>query len=367
MKKFLFSLILIISSFMIYNQNVSAQDIYTTTFNKSDYIQGMSNINMGGIWKNTGRGYLLFSVMVYYVGGQANIPSPALNAAYADSNIGNTCEIGTSTSYSDSTSQLLVYSVKCPIELTSRGLQAIYLDFNPPSNGVSWKYQTSYNLSFVKNDAGVDLTSVIQAINALDNHALITDFYNLVSYAFAQLKNDNYENMSGLYTVVNNARDALINALNNLSTAQVNAINSQSQQQHQDAQQAHQDAQDINNSINNNNIDNANSSASTWDGKNASNGVITQLLTLPINLLNAIVNGIQTSCSNFSLGSLFDNEIVLPCINISNYIGSALFTTIDLLISGFMIYNISKKLIKIFNDFTNLKSNQIDEIYGGVS
>lgn len=122
---------------------------------------------------------------------------------------------------------------------------------------------------------------------------------------------------------------------------------------------------DIKNEIKNDNIDSASSSASSWSSKNASNGTITQLLTLPITLLNAIVSGIQTSCNSFNLGNLFGTDIFLPCISLSSLIGNTLFTTIDLLISGFMIYNISKKLIKIFNDFTNLKSNQIDEIYGG--
>lgn len=124
---------------------------------------------------------------------------------------------------------------------------------------------------------------------------------------------------------------------------------------------------DIKNSINDSNIDsnNANSSASSWNSKNATNGTITNLLTLPITLLQAIVNGLQTSCSSFSLGSLFGTNITLPCIDIGSLIGSGLFTTIDILFSGFMILSIGKKLIKIFNDFTNLKSNQMDELYGG--
>lgn len=124
---------------------------------------------------------------------------------------------------------------------------------------------------------------------------------------------------------------------------------------------------DIKNSINDSTIDSsgASSSASTWNSKNATNGTITNLLTLPITLLQAIVNGLQTSCSSFSLGSLFNINITLPCINVGALIGNGLWTTIDILFSGFMILAIAKKLIKIFNDFTNLKSNQIDELYGG--
>ena len=128
-----------------------------------------------------------------------------------------------------------------------------------------------------------------------------------------------------------------------------------------------QNTSDINNSLNDSSIDTNNTSSSTtsWGNKNASNGTITNLLTLPISLLQAIVNGIQSSCSSFSLGSLFGTNINLPCINIGNLVGSALWSTIDILFSGFMILAIAKKLIKIFNDFTNLKTNQVDELYGG--
>lgn len=124
---------------------------------------------------------------------------------------------------------------------------------------------------------------------------------------------------------------------------------------------------DIKNAINDSNVDSngASSSASTWNSKNATNGTITNLLTLPIQLLQHFVNGMQTSCSTLNLGSLFGTNLTLPCINISDYLGSTLTTTIDLLFSGFMILSMAKKLIKIFNDFTNLKSNQIDELYGG--
>lgn len=147
----------------------------------------------------------------------------------------------------------------------------------------------------------------------------------------------------------------------NDNSSVVSAINNNTQVQ----QDVKNNTKETNDLIKNDSVDSASSSANTWNSKNASNGVITQLLTLPITLLNAIVSGIQTSCASFNLGNLFGTDIILPCISISNLIGSTLFTTIDLLISGFMIYNISKKLIKIFNDFTNLKSNQIDEIYGG--
>lgn len=121
----------------------------------------------------------------------------------------------------------------------------------------------------------------------------------------------------------------------------------------------------IDNTLKDDNIDSPTSSTDEWSSMNASNGTITNLLTLPIQLMHGYVNGMSSSCTPFNLGSLFNHEIILPCINIGSLIGSALWTTIDILFSGFMIFGIAKKLIKIFNDFTNMKSNQIDELYGG--
>lgn len=125
--------------------------------------------------------------------------------------------------------------------------------------------------------------------------------------------------------------------------------------------------QDTNNTLKDSSIDNNNTSSSTsaWNSKNASNGSITNLLTLPIQLMQGYVNGMNSSCTPFNLGNLFGTTIILPCINVGNLIGSSLWSVIDVLFSGFMIFGIAKKLIKIFNDFTNMKSNQVDELYGG--
>lgn len=124
---------------------------------------------------------------------------------------------------------------------------------------------------------------------------------------------------------------------------------------------------DINNKISDSSIDTNQTTTDTsnWSNMNASDNTITSLLTLPIQLLQAYTNGMSGTCSSFNLGNLFGTNITLPCINIGNLIGNSLWTTIDVLFSGFMIFAIAKKLIKIFNDFTNLRSNQVDELYGG--
>lgn len=89
------------------------------------------------------------------------------------------------------------------------------------------------------------------------------------------------------------------------------------------------------------------------------NSTITQLITLPITLYTAILNNLSSSCQPFSLGSMYGEELVLPCVNIGNYLGSTLWGMIDLIISGFAVYAISKKLIKVFNTFSSMKEGDV--------
>ena len=150
------------------------------------------------------------------------------------------------------------------------------------------------------------------------------------------------------------------NSINNQNTIINNGFN----QQHQDSQNEQKKLEDINDSLTDTTPADT-TEVGDWSSANAQNGVITNLLTLPIKLLNGYVSGINSSCSSFNLGSLYGTNLVLPCINVSNYIGSTLWGVIDVLFSGFMIFAISKKLVRIFNDFTNLRDHQIDELYGG--
>ena len=107
------------------------------------------------------------------------------------------------------------------------------------------------------------------------------------------------------------------------------------------------------------------SKASEWASLNASDTPISVMLLMPITLLNAYSNGLNGTCSPYNLGNLYGTDLILPCINISNYIGATLWNVIDVLFSGLMIYAMGKKFVRIFNDFTNLRDNQVDELYGG--
>lgn len=125
-----------------------------------------------------------------------------------------------------------------------------------------------------------------------------------------------------------------------------------------------QSINDTTNTLKDDSVDTADNSANEWANKSLSDNVVSDMVTMPITLMRAYLNGLNGSCSQFNLGNLMGTDLTLPCIDLQGYFG-ALWNVIDVLFSGFMIFAIGKKFVKIFNDFTNLKDNQVNELYGG--
>lgn len=90
-----------------------------------------------------------------------------------------------------------------------------------------------------------------------------------------------------------------------------------------------------------------------------SNGVITSLITLPITLYQKILNSINGTCSQFSLGQLYGTNLIIPCIDVADYLGNTLWSTIDVIISGIFVLTIARKMVKAFEGFTSLKEGDV--------
>lgn len=91
----------------------------------------------------------------------------------------------------------------------------------------------------------------------------------------------------------------------------------------------------------------------------AENGVITNLLSLPVTLYAKVLSNINGTCTPKSLGSLYNTELVMPCIDIDDYLGSTLWNTLDIIISGAFVIVIGRKMIHAFNNFTSLKEGDV--------
>ncbi len=127
----------------------------------------------------------------------------------------------------------------------------------------------------------------------------------------------------------------------------------------QNSQNVQNSINGVNDSITSSDIDNSNVSSTLNSVSFGDEGVITNLITMPITLYSSILNSINSQCSTFNLGSLFGVNLELPCVNLEKYFGSSLWTLIDILLSGFLIWGISRKIIKVFDQFTNLREGDL--------
>lgn len=169
-----------------------------------------------------------------------------------------------------------------------------------------------------------------------------------IDYAFAGTDTCSSIGATGTFISYNSSSTAIINSQQQTT----NAVNN------------------VNDSINNDSVSSNTEHSNTaqgWASQSASDSVVSDMVLMPITLLNAFSSGFNGSCQAYNLGSLYGTNLTLPCINISNYLGATLWGIIDVLMSGFLIYGIGKKFVKVFNDFTNLKDSQVDELYGGGS
>ena len=115
--------------------------------------------------------------------------------------------------------------------------------------------------------------------------------------------------------------------------------------------QANNDAiNDVNDTLNNSNV-----SIDTLPSDSVDMGPISSLVTLPITALNNIVNAFSGTCTPFNIGSLFGTELVFPCINIESFIGSFLWNTIDIIITGIFIFSIRQRFVDLFYKLVTLK------------
>lgn len=87
----------------------------------------------------------------------------------------------------------------------------------------------------------------------------------------------------------------------------------------------------------------------------ASKSPISSLLTLPLKILGNINTGLSGACSPFSLGTMFGTELILPCINLENRLGSWLWGLIDSFFCIFLIYNVGMLAVKIWTDVIMMK------------
>ena len=189
------------------------------------------------------------------------------------------------------------------------------------------------------------VSSSVQGTNATILNKWVIYQYGVVNWSLisAYFVND--------AITIDYANDAVISTNKEIINQNNNIINNQGNIQ--------SGIDDIKSDINSDNVDDPSNSINSFKNNLASNGVITQLITLPVTLFSNVLNSVNGSCSNYNLGSLLGTDLILPCINIQYYVGSTLWSVIDVLISGLFVYAISRKFIKVFENLSSMKEGDV--------
>lgn len=85
-----------------------------------------------------------------------------------------------------------------------------------------------------------------------------------------------------------------------------------------------------------------------------SNSPVSDLMIMPLTLLNSYTNGFSGTCQAYNLGNLYGHDLVLPCVSIEKYVGSNLWSLIDTIFTLYMVYNIGMLCISIYESITEL-------------
>lgn len=295
-------------------KEISSVDVNGLVQNVNNLDTGVNFVLGGGYWNNWGPGYLHFTFSVNKIDGSSTSPIVMPRSAIAESN--NTqyiCDIGTIES-SNSTFSGSVYSATCPMTMGSNGLNRIYIRlFDNQQNSLS-------TYRFV-------LTNAI-TFETADSNQVNIDISSINNKTQQQIDNDNANTQS-----IINSQQQTTNAIDN-----------------------------VNDTLQDDTVDDPSSDITDMKNKIATNNSVSQLLTLPIQLYQNILNSVSGSCSSFSLGSLYNHNLTLPCINLQNLLGSTLYNIIDILISGLFILSFRKKMVDIFNHMTSLndRGNELE-------
>lgn len=202
---------------------------------------------------------------------------------------------------------------------------------------LSYYFKPNYSSNFfgARFTAGKTITSNISLIGYE-----YTDLGNVEGLSYSQVQNliqqsdyQNSQNFEEVKSSVNEVKEG------------VEELNEQQEQ--------------TNNIITDDNVEGVDGAFEGFNSFLEDNGTITQLITLPITLYSAILNNINGTCKPFNLGNLFGANLSLPCINLGNYLGNTLWTMIDIIISGFAVYFIAKKLVKVFNNVSSMKEGDV--------
>lgn len=293
-------------------------------FGPNDFIQSNTAFSSDLItahaprMEGVGTGTLVTSFLIYTFANEY----PQITSISAQTSIGlYACDIGTVQYYKDNNVQYLTVTPKCEMMMGNGYFRGFYFQGYFPANTV-WKGGSV--ISYV-SEGSQDLNSVVA-----QQQSTTTAIVNAAQVAHA----DNQAIQQAISNEINqiNANTQAINDLND-------SINA-----------------DLSPTIPTDFLDGLDGLFTTSD-----DNVIRQFLFIPINFLVIIYNAANSnSCSAITLGSLYGTNLVMPCIQWDQLIGSTLYSIIDTIMGCCILFGIIRFLRKYINLLFTVNSRASD-------
>ena len=333
MKKYLF--IILISCLCFFPKDTYAQQIQNTGVTLKNSTN-TSVLYSGGINNNNNA--------IAYTTGKVEFP------------------FGSSVAYDNSYSFTMTYDFTIPytsdynsfgwgnpeLYINSNGLQQQTLTISSFSNtlqsceAITCRYRLNLAFTFGSNAAG----TLYLAIPVSPPH-------NIYGWNYINIDLTSYGANTSNSDLINNNNQNTQNIINNQNSISNQIINNSTQ-----------NTQNINNhidSIGEQIVDNTTLSDSDVQDYLDSLppmgwGIISNIVTLPIYLLNVFISWFDQSCSPISLGSLYNNNITLACYDVSSKLGNV-YTYIDVIFACFIYYNILMFIVGIYDSWTSFNDD----------
>lgn len=211
------------------------------------------------------------------------------------------------------------------------------------------------NYVFTSNVTGTTIAVAYQSsVRNESNHTF-------GGYRVTLLSDNKNLTQSQITSAVQSSGLATASSVNQVQSS-INSLQQEMSAIEQQQQQTNQKLDNIDDTLNDSSIDSSDNTINNLKNQLPTNSVISDLLLLPVRLLQAIINSLGGTCASFNLGSLYGTELIMPCINIPSYLGNTIWSFIDIVFSGMFILVIRKKFIQIFENVTNLRNggNEVD-------
>lgn len=396
--------------------NVHAETISWATNNNSNFMSCTScssiTYDYPMFTNEVGKsGRIVFSALTYgdVTNGQF-LPFISL-ARVTSSNVSYNCEIASSGLFSYTIENTggqqkygTNYSISCPVTINTGGISSVYIqlanyggislyspatfivdDSTAITNAIedstqqqieSQKVCKLYDKSSGTQQGYLNSNGTINTGSSSSDY-VITKFINITSSKLEALSNGGSNVRSCFY----NVNKSFISCINTISVGELTIPTdatyvrfsiqvSNNRPTFKICQNGNQSVVDSNEQLNDtlNDNDVSSGTSSSINDVLASNdttttfGPVADLLLLPLTLFGAFYSGFNGTCATFDLGSLFNTNLTLPCINLQSILGSGLYNTIDVAISLFMIFNIVMMCIDIFDRLTSFE-DPFNELY----